>query len=623
MRLKGLPFVLKCDMPIQILPPQLINQIAAGEVVERPASALKELLENALDAGACHVDIEVEQGGLRLLRIRDNGSGIERDELQLALSRHATSKISSLEDLERVISMGFRGEALPSISSVSRLILTSRKAGDKHAWQISTDGGETVFDLKPASHPEGTTVEVRDLFYNTPARRKFLRSEKTEFQHIETLVRRMALARPDVGISLSHNQREILNLQAASDRSDIERRLSLLLGDGFLEQAIPLDYSAMGYSLRGWVGLPTYSRGQPDQQYFYVNDRLVRDKLVAVAIRQAYQDVLYHGRHPVYVLHLSVDPREVDVNAHPTKMEVRFREARAIHDFLFSGIHRSLGQSIAGRQTTLEHAQPDIPMNHAGIGVDQRGTAPDSRSGYSHQFHSRPPRQMALPLRVDDALATYGALLNGQTAGETVIPTDANGAVTPPLGYAKAHIHGAFIVAENVQGLILVDAHAAHERCSFEKLRQAQSQGRIPSQTLLLPLSIEVTEAEAELAMEHAEALDRLGLNLQRVGPTTLVIKGLPAVIPSAKGLELVKDILSDLSFIGQSRRLETHLDQILASMACHASVRANRTLSIPEMNALLREMEATDRSGQCNHGRPTWVQLSLKELDSLFLRGR
>ncbi len=610
-------------MPIQILPPQLINQIAAGEVVERPASALKELLENALDAGASHVDIEVEQGGLRLLRIRDNGSGIERDELQLALSRHATSKISSLEDLERVISMGFRGEALPSISSVSRLILTSRKAGDKHAWQISTDGGETVFDLKPASHPEGTTVEVRDLFYNTPARRKFLRSEKTEFQHIETLVRRMALARPDVGISLSHNQREILNLQAAANRSDIEQRLGLLLGDGFLEQAIPLDYSAMGYSLRGWVGLPTYSRGQPDQQYFYVNDRLVRDKLVAVAIRQAYQDVLYHGRHPVYVLHLNLDPSEVDVNAHPTKMEVRFREARAIHDFLFSGIHRSLGQSIAGRQTTIENAQPDIPMDQAGMGFEQRVTAPDSRPGYSHQPHSRPPRQTALPLSVDDALATYGALLNAPATPETVAPSDPNGAEMPPLGYAKAHIHGAFIVAENVQGLILVDAHAAHERCTFERLRQAQSQGRIPSQTLLLPLSIHVTEVEAELAMEHAESLDRLGLHLQRVGPTTLVIKGLPAPIPSTKGLELVRDLLSDLSFIGQSRRLEMHLDQILASMACHASVRANRTLSIPEMNALLREMEATDRSGQCNHGRPTWVQLSLKELDSLFLRGR
>lgn len=610
-------------MTIRTLPPQLINQIAAGEVVERPASAIKELVENAFDAGANRIEIEIEQGGMGLIRVRDNGCGIDKEELPLALSRHATSKIASLEDLENVLTMGFRGEALPSISSVSRLQLTSRPHGKSHAWQIQTDGGEKNFDLRPAAHPEGSTVEIRDLFYNTPARRKFLRSEKTEFQHIDTVVRRMALSRMDVAITLSHNDREVLRLPSSIDLSDSPKRLEAILGRDFLEQSLPIEHNAADLRIHGWIGLPTFSRSQPDQQYFYVNGRLVRDKLVNVAIRQAFQDVLYHGRHPIYVLYLELDPTQVDVNAHPTKMEVRFREARMVHNFLFSSIHRALGSATAGGVTI----NPETPIANPMFESISRGTYPQTPGSGARGYSGRTTgfstgRQSQLSLDTPNLIGSYDRLLNSHES-KPLTSHSGEPAEKGRLGHAIAHIHGAFILAENAEGLILVDAHAAHERVTYEKLKAEQMLGDIPSQSLLLPIPLDVTEAEADAAEEYQGSLVALGVDLRRTGPTSVLITALPAQLSIASGDQLIKDVLTDFAQQGQSRRLEETLNQILATMACHGSVRANRHLSIPEMNALLRDMEATERSGQCNHGRPTWVQLSLQDLNGLFQRGR
>lgn len=626
-------------MPIRILPPQLINQIAAGEVVERPASAVKELVENAFDAGARSVDIDVEQGGLRLLRIRDDGCGIGADELPLALSRHATSKIASLDDLERVGTFGFRGEALPSISSVSRLTLISRTRGERCAYQVGADGTEAHFDIQPAAHPEGTTVEVRDIFYNTPARRKFLRSEKTEFQHIDTLMRRLALARFEVGFSLTHNQRNVLNLRPAESQGDIERRVAALLGEDFLEQSLPVDIAATGLRLSGWVGLPTYSRSQTDMQFFYVNGRLVRDKLVSVAVRQAYQDVLYHGRQPVYVLYLELDPAQVDVNAHPAKLEVRFREARMVHDFLFRGLHRVLGGAKAGIATGTAAELPAeiaVPAESTEAPATHREPPPLPALRLSPAPSAHSYRQTSLPLQVAEALQGYADLYAPPRPAAPTVPVPQRTPDTTPkpsapgeeagvplLGYALAHLHGAFILAESRSGLILVDAHAAHERITYEKLKKQHGSGPVPSQPLLLPIRMKVTEAEADLAMEAADTLATLGLDLGRLGPETLLVRSLPALLCESGGEPLVRDVLADLNQHGQSSRIEETLNAVLATMACHGSVRANRKLTIPEMNTLLREMEATERSGQCNHGRPTWVELSMKDLNGLFLRGR
>ena len=602
-------------MPIRFLPPQLINQIAAGEVVERPASAIKELLENALDAGARSVQVDVEQGGLRLMRIRDDGCGIPKEELAIALSRHATSKIASLDDLERVASFGFRGEALPSISSVARLALTSRPPGERCAWRVVTDGGEADFDVQPASHPEGTTVEVRDLFYNTPARRKFLRSEKTEFQHIETLVKRMALARFEVGFALSHNQREVFNLRPAETQADSERRLAALLGEEFLGQCLRIGYEAAGMRLSGWVGLPTFSRSQADMQFFYVNGRLVRDKLAGYAVRQAYQDVLYHGRQPVYVLYLELDPALVDVNAHPAKLEVRFRESSMVHDFLFRGLHRALGEARPGAASgaDLVGLGPEPPRARSAASLQPRASTPLATRQQA--------RQASLPLGVADTVQAYAALYGAAApAAEAAEPAEAE--ATPPLGYAVAYVHGAFILAESAEGLVLVDAHAAHERVTYERLKRQQQAGPVLSQPLLLPIRLKVSAADAERAMEAQEALAGLGIDLSQVGPETLLLRAVPALLAEADGEKLVRDLLADFAQHGRSFRVEEALNAVLATMACHGSVRANRKLSVPEMNALLREMEATERSGQCNHGRPTWIALSVKELNGLFARG-
>ncbi|HYE35322.1 DNA mismatch repair endonuclease MutL [Methylocaldum sp.] len=595
-------------MPIRILPPQLINQIAAGEVVERPASVVKELVENAFDAAARSVEIEVEQGGLRMMRIHDDGCGIDREELPLALSRHATSKIASLEDLERVASMGFRGEALPSISSVARLTLTSRIPGERCAWRVTADGTEIDFDVQPAAHPAGTTVEVRDLFYNTPARRKFLRSEKTEFSHIETLIKRMALSRFDVGFALKHDERVVLSLRPAEGQAEIDRRLALVLGESFLENALTVDFSAAGLRLSGWVGLPTFSRSQTDMQFFYVNGRLVRDKLVNYAVKQAYQDVLYHGRQPVYVLYLELDPALVDVNAHPAKLEVRFRDSRMVHDFLFRALHRALAE------TKPKAAEPEaVPQAEA-----------PSASAFSPPKFSRPHSQATLPLQVAEAIQSYADLYSAPVPkAELPCEPKRDEEATPPLGFAVAHLHGAFILAESRNGLIVVDAHAAHERITYEKLKEQVGARSVPTQPLLLPIRIQVTAAEADLAEESAEVFESLGIELRRTGPETLMVRALPALLADADGERLVRDVLSDLNQHGRSLRIEQSLNDVLATMACHGSVRANRKLTVPEMNTLLREMEATERSGQCNHGRPTWVELSLKDLNRLFMRGQ
>jgi DNA mismatch repair protein MutL len=606
--------------PIHLLPPQLINQIAAGEVVERPASVVKELVENSLDAGATRVQVDLEQGGIKRMRVRDDGSGIPREQLGLALSRHATSKVGTLEDLERVSSMGFRGEALPSISSVSRLALSSRTGDSDRGWQLQPDGAGEMAAPVPLAHPVGTTVEVRDLFYNTPARRKFLRTEKTELGHIDTVLRRLALARFDVGFSLSHNQREVWALAPALCAEQRERRLADLLGRAFLEHALFAEHEAAGLRLWGWIARPTYSRGQADHQYFYVNGRMIRDRLVAHAVRQAYKDVLYHDRHPAYVLYLELDPRLVDVNVHPSKHEVRFREGRLVHDFLFHTLH----QVIAADRPNSAAARP-------------AGTADGEAAAPVHRPASAAApgyRQQSIPLGVRENRSGYRAsFLTQQPAQEHAIafppltqPQDgepSQGRDLPPLGLALAQIHGIYILSQTAEGLVLVDMHAAHERIVYERFKQAWAEHRVQCQPLLVPIAVKVSSREADLAEEQQAVLEALGLEISRVDQETLVVRGVPALLRGGDPERLLRDLLSDLVVHGSSSRIREQIDSILATMACHGSVRANRRLTLEEMNSLLRDMERTERSGQCNHGRPTWVSLKLSDLDKLFLRGQ
>jgi DNA mismatch repair protein MutL len=604
-------------MPVRLLPPQLINQIAAGEVVERPASVVKELVENSFDADARSVEIDIEQGGLRLIRIRDDGSGMDRADLSLSLHRHATSKIASLEDLHRVASLGFRGEALPSISSVARVTVSTRLRGADDAWQILADGTEQDYELRPAAHPAGTTVEVRDLFYNVPARRKFLRTDKTEFGHIETLIRRMALSRFELGFLLRHNQKEILNFRPAASREEREQRVAKLCGEDFLQQALAVELNSGDLQLSGWIGLPTFSRSQPDLQFFYVNGRLIRDKLATHAVRQAYQDVLYQDRHPVYVLYLRLNPEEVDVNAHPSKQEVRFRDSRGVHDFLQQTLRRVLADARPGTPVTEEfgYATPTETFSPAQIAEPPARPAQAAYNGYA-------PRPEARSAGSRESLQVLRQLYSPLPAS---IPAHAEiHPETPtPLGQAIAQIHNVYILALNEQGLVLVDAHAAHERLTYEKLKRQLHEGRIPRQPLLLPITLRVSEAEVELAEEHADALLQLGLELTRSGPDSLLIRALPALLGAENGEQLLRDVLADLQQHGMSNRVEQSLHQVLATMACHGSVRAGRRLSITEMNSLLREMENAEFSGQCNHGRPTWISLGMKDLNKLFLRGQ
>lgn len=591
---------------IHQLPSQLINQIAAGEVVERPASVIKELVENSLDAGASRIEVDVVQGGIKLMRVRDDGKGIAREDLALALSRHATSKVAALEDLECIATLGFRGEALPSIASIARLGLISREAAADQAWQL--EGGESK--PRPAAHPVGTTVEVRDLFYNTPARRKFLKTEKTEFRHVEQLLRRLALAHFEVAFSLRHNGRDVFVLRRAAELRAQEARLSELLGRAFVDNSLHLEHTAAGLELRGWVGLPAFSRSQADMQHFYVNGRMVRDRLVTHAIRQAYQDVLYHGRHPAYVLYLDIDPRLVDVNVHPTKHEVRFRDSRLVHDFLFKTLYQALAEVRPGDRK-VEPTQVVVP-------------AASPQSG-------RPVAQPFLDLRVGESPAAYAASMawqrpsdRGHSQAESAgVPDAPDAGVPPPLGYAIAQLHGVYVLAQNQQGLVIVDMHAAHERITYERLKKAIENQGIRSQPLLVPVSLKVSEREADHCEENRSLLGELGLDVDRLDKDTLVVRAIPALLEGADAEALLRDLLSDLVTHGQSNRLSLAINEVLSTLACHGSVRANRRLSMEEMNALLRDIEVTERSGQCNHGRPTWTQLELSELDKLFLRGR
>lgn len=662
---------------IQVLNPRLANQIAAGEVVERPSSVVKELVENAIDAGSRRIEVELENGGARLIKIRDDGSGISEEDLPLALSRHATSKIESLEDLEGVASLGFRGEALASISSVSRLELISNIDEDPTAgWRVVAEGRQMEPRVTPAPHPRGTSVAVRDLFFNTPARRKFLRTEKTEFGHVEEAFRRLALSRYDIGWTLRHNQKTIHQLRPASDAASGERRISALLGSKFLENALHLDIEASGLRLWGWVGLPTYSRAQGDQQYFFVNSRVVRDRLVAHAIRQAYRDVIFHGRHPVFVLYLELDPTVVDVNVHPTKHEVRFRDGRLVHDFLFSSLHRALAE-VRPNQTQHAKAEPssnegdaDESPEHNEAEAKGLPGAP-RREAESHRWQQQP---MALhpgadretrpgANRVREFMAGYRALHpeheealltpqpptpGGDAAAaalkerqqEAISPSTVPTSVTtsglpeddptqaPPLGYAIAQLHGVYILSQTERGLVVVDMHAAHERITYESMKQqvhgsAIRGGSIEAQPLLVPVSLAASAGEVEIAERCREAFSRLGVELDVAGPETLLVRQVPVLLAHADVEPLIRDMLADLDRYGRSDRIEAHINELLATMACHGSVRANRRLSIAEMNALLRDMERTERSGQCNHGRPTWTEMSMQELDKLFLRGQ
>lgn len=616
-------------VPIRQLPDTLINQIAAGEVVERPASVVKELVENAIDAGARRVDIDLEEGGVRLIRIRDDGGGIPPEELPLAVSRHATSKIGSLDDLEAVATLGFRGEALPSIASVSRFTLASRRDDAEHGAMLQVDGG-TVGEITPRPHPRGTTVEVRDLFYNVPARRKFLRAERTELGHIEEWLRALALVRPDVELRVSHNGKPSRRYKG-EDSLFSDARLSETLGRDFAEAALRVEHAAAGLQLHGWIAAPAYSRASADQQYLYVNGRSIRDRSVAHAVRQAYADVMYHGRQPAYVLFLELDPTRVDVNVHPAKHEVRFRDARLIHDFVYRTLHEALADTRAGQAAPAVDTYAVAPS-----AAGPSGSAADA----SAETWSRPMPQSHLSLRVDEARAAYASLYGAGYGNTSAVGTPTvmapstaetgpaatgqdHAAQVPPLGYAVAQLHGIYILSQAADGMIVVDMHAAHERIGYEALKRAHDGEGVRLQPLLVPQTVAVSEREADVAEQEAATLAELGFEVSRSGPQSLMLRSVPALLAQGDTEALLRDVLADLREHGESRRVRAARDELLSTMACHGAVRANRRLTLPEMNALLRQMEATERSGQCNHGRPTWAHFPLAEIDRWFLRGR
>jgi DNA mismatch repair protein MutL len=602
----------RLNVRIQRLPPQLISQIAAGEVVERPASIVKELLENSLDAGASRVRIEVEQGGVRLVRVRDDGGGIHPDDLRLALVRHATSKIASFDDLQHVASLGFRGEALPSIASVARLTLTSRTPGQTDGWRIGGDGGDAIGEPVPAAHPVGTTVDVRDLFFNVPVRRKFLRGERTEFSHIEDVVLRLALSRFGVGFGLWHNQRMIFDLQPAVDRAARTQRVAELCGKELAAASLDVERDVAGLRIWGWLGLPSIARAQPDWQYFFVNGRPVRDRTIAHAVRQAYRDVLYQDRHPAAVLYLELDPALVDVNAHPTKHEVRFREPSLVHETIRRLVQTALAEVRPGE------APP--PVVQAGERLWPPGGFGYDAASAGHLFVGQRP----LPLGVRERFESYGRL--HPVSPPAAFPTGNEApSVTerPPLGYAMGQLHGCYILAENADGLVVVDMHAAHERILYERLKASFAEGHLKTQALLVPVTLAVGPRERQLAEEHDALFEQAGLAVETLGPETLVVRQVPALLAGSDIAGLVRDMLADLAIRETTDRFETTVLALLSSLACHGAVRANRRLELPEMNALLRDIERTDRGGQCNHGRPTWVQLNLEDLDRLFRRGR
>ena len=607
------------SMRIHLLPDQLISQIAAGEVVERPASALKELLENSLDAGSRDIQVALQEGGVKQLRVLDNGLGIAQDDLALALTRHATSKIASLEDLQAVASLGFRGEALASIASVSRTVVTSRGQGAAHAWRIRSEGS-LISELTPAALDAGSVVEVNDLYFNTPARRKFLKTEATELAHCEAVFNRMALSRPDVAFMLQHNGRAICRYVA----SEPGQRFSAVLGEAFAAETIALDEAAAGLRLWGVAAKPTFNRHKTDTQYVYVNGRFVRDKLISHAIRQAYQDVLHHDRHPAFVLFIELDPNLVDVNVHPSKTELRFRDSQAVHRFIFHSLHKAL-------------ASPTGVSN--ALTANQAGYNPFS----SPAATAYPSYQAQINLSATEAPNFYGRLFgeNGLPTGslETALQPNRDGhagdaadenkvaSQTFPLGFAVAQIHGVYVLAQNALGLVVVDMHAAHERIMYERLKNALAQKTVAMQALLIPVSfnadsLEVASLQEALASPEAE-LQQLGFDLAVLSPTSLVVRAVPSLLQDADAVTLARDVLRDLREYGATRALTERRNALLGTLACHAAVRANRSLSLGEMNALLRDMEATERSGTCNHGRPTWFQVGMADLDKMFMRGK
>ncbi len=601
-------------MPIRVLSSELIDQIAAGEVIERPASVVKELAENSLDAGASRIEIDVERGGVGLVRVRDDGCGIPAEELPVALARHATSKIASFEDLESVTTLGFRGEALPSIASVSRLSLTSRPADAEHASQITAEAG-VVSPVRPAAHPVGTTVEVRDLFFNVPARRKFVRSDTTELGHIARLVERLALSRFDVAFRLRSGGRVLLDVPAV-DQDREELRLAAVLGKDFLASAMAVRHVVGSVSLSGWIGLPTAARSQPDHQFWFVNGRHVRDRLLMNAVRVAYRDVLYHGRHAAYVLYLNLDPRAVDVNAHPTKLEVRFRDGQQIHEFVFRAIERSLAgtrPNLAARPAAAPDALMPSTVRQSGAagGADSAKAAPPSRPYVTAPLdfrESRNPWALASAVREPQPPAAPV-----QQAAEGHLP----------LGNALAQLHGIYILSQTHDGLVLVDAHAAHERVLYERLKAEQSAGTPASQHLIEPLVIELKAHELDAVMEARAQWEKVGFELDALGPTRLAIRRVPVLLAGQNVADIVHAVVRDLDLDADTHHLDGLADRFLGTLACRSAIHANRRLTVPEMNALLRQMEATDRANQCNHGRPTWTRLTLAELDQLFLRGR
>jgi len=613
-------------MRIQLLSDQLISQIAAGEVVERPAAALKELLENSLDAGSTDIQVLLMQGGIKQLRVADNGSGIAKDELTLALTRHATSKIASLEDLEAVNSLGFRGEALASIASISRTQISSRAVASQHAWRISTEGSE-LLALEPAALDAGTVIEVSDLYFNTPARRKFLKTDATEFGHCEQAFNRIALSRPDVAFMLQHNGRALCRLTVSVP----EKRFGEILGSEFAAEAFAVDESAAGLRLWGMAAKPTFNRHSRDTQYVYVNGRFVRDKLLAHAIRQAYQDVLHHDRHPAFVLFLELDPNLVDVNVHPSKTEVRFRDGQAIHRFIFHALHKALA-TPTGRSNAVSASQ----SGHNPF------TAPNAAAPSYPSYQSQINLRAQQPTNFYQTLFGQGLLAQDTSAGQyaadgaaigfnvanTNLSADSTASAQEfALGFAVAQIHGVYILAQNALGLVVVDMHAAHERIMYEQLKNALDAKQVAMQPLLLPVSfnadrLEVATVEAVLA-SHDNSLQQLGFDIAILSPTTLAVRAVPTMLQQADTVTLARDVLRDLREFGASRALTERRNELLGTMACHAAVRANRQLAIAEMNALLRDMEATERSGQCNHGRPTWFQVSMSDLDKMFMRGQ
>jgi DNA mismatch repair protein MutL len=592
---------------IRVLPDLLINQIAAGEVVERPAAALKELLENSLDAGAANISVQLAGGGTTLLKVSDDGSGIARDELPLALARHATSKIASLDDLERVGSLGFRGEALASIAAVSRLTLASRRHGDKHAWSIASEGPQLSAPA-PAAIASGTTVEVRDLYFNTPARRKFLKTEATEYAHCEEAFRRIALSRSSAGFTLQHNGRVQWHLKSQS----VDERIGELQGREFAQSSIAVDENNLSLRLHGRISSPAMARATRDAQYFYVNGRFVRDKLLAHAVRQAYQDVLHHDRHPAFVLFLDIDPALVDVNVHPTKTEVRFRDSRAVHQYVF----HSLSKALAGTAGDTLSAQQAVSAfsGFSNEGVSRWNPAAGKTPGISAMPYT--PRQSTMALPASEATGFYNTLFGASNAAP-----DANDA--PPLGFALAQLAGIYILAENRHGLVIVDMHAAHERITYEKLKTALDDQEIPMQPLLVPVTINAGALDVATAEEHGAMLRQIGFDVAPGSPHSLIIRAIPAMLADADARALAEDVLREVREVGASRVLTERRNELLGTMACHAAVRANRRLMVTEMNALLRDMEATERSGLCNHGRPTWRQVTVAELDKLFMRGQ